>query len=367
MFGAGTVVRAHEFVSGRTLARHDARCRAIAGIASRVLDALDDSLLFDAAQPNPTLDAVDAAVAELRDQGIEAVIGLGGGSAIDLAKVLSLALAVDDFEVRRMLDPGHPWTAVAPLPMVAVPTTAGTGSEVTPFATLWDSGSQRKVSVETPHLHPTAAVVDPDLATTLPWEVTLSTGLDAFCQCVESILNRRANAGDECAGCPRYRARAARLAISRDRVDSRVATRHGRGGAPIRPGDQSDADRTGALDVVPDHGSSRPGARARVCHEPAGRRGVQRRALPRRQSSRSPRPSVGGGRRRGQGDPRPVRRPERRRPDPRAGAIDRSCPTPGGRDGHARSGGQQPPPSGAGDIDRILDDTEAWLEESQAA
>ena len=191
LFGAGTVVRAHEFVRGRTLLV-TTRGAVRRGTAARVLDALDDSVLFDDAESNPTLDAVDAAVAELRGREIAAVIGLGGGSVIDLAKVLSLALAADDFEVRRMLIAAHPWMASHPLPMVAVPTTAGTGSEVTPFATLWDSASRRKVSVETPHLHPMAAVVDPDLTNTLPWETTLSTGLDAFCQCVEAILNRRA-------------------------------------------------------------------------------------------------------------------------------------------------------------------------------
>ena len=191
VFGSGSVGRVPQLVSGRPLLV-TTRGSVERGLASKVLDALNEPVLYDAAQSNPTLDAVDGTVSDLRGRGIEAVIGLGGGSVIDLAKVLSLALAVDDFEVRRMLDPGHPWISTRPIPMVAVPTTAGTGSEVTPFATLWDSDKRRKLSVETPYLHPTAAVIDPDLATTLPWEVTLSTGLDAFCQCVEAILNRRA-------------------------------------------------------------------------------------------------------------------------------------------------------------------------------
>jgi alcohol dehydrogenase len=191
VFGPGSVHEVPRMVSDRTLLV-TTRGAVGRGVASQVLHGLDAPVLFDAARSNPTLDAVDAAVSELRGRGIEALIGLGGGSVIDLAKVLSLALAVKDFEVRRMLDAGHSWIESRPLPMIAVPTTAGTGSEVTPFATLWDADARRKVSVETPNLHPKAAVVDPELATTLPWDVTLSTGLDAFSQCIEALLNRRA-------------------------------------------------------------------------------------------------------------------------------------------------------------------------------
>ena len=199
IFGAGSVVSVHETVKGRALVV-TTRGTVERGVVSRVMDGLEDPVLFDAARPNPTLDAIDAAVSELGGLEIETVIGLGGGSVIDLAKVLSLALAVNDFAVRRMLDPVHPWAEVQPLTMIAIPTTAGTGSEVTPFATLWDAATRRKVSVETPKLHPRTAVVDPDLAATLPWGVTLSTGLDAFSQCIEAMLNRRATpATDELA------------------------------------------------------------------------------------------------------------------------------------------------------------------------
>ncbi len=81
-----------------------------------------------------------------------------------------------------------------PVRLVAVPTTAGTGSEVTPFATVWDTAERRKLSVARPALFPEVALVDPTLTVGLDWETTLSCGLDAYVQCFEAICNRNATA-----------------------------------------------------------------------------------------------------------------------------------------------------------------------------
>ena len=190
-FGAGRFSEVPALAEGTTLIVTTAGA-ARRGLASRLRDALGDAITFDRVTSNPTIEFVEAAIAEHRRAGIATIVALGGGSAIDVGKVLSLGLAADDFTVAKALDAGHPWAETRPIPLIAVPTTAGTGSEATPFATLWDGVSKRKVSLGTNRMHPTHAVVDPELALSLPWDVTLSTGLDAFSQCFEAVANRNA-------------------------------------------------------------------------------------------------------------------------------------------------------------------------------
>ena len=191
VFGAGRLDELSTLVEGRALIVTTAGATR-RGLTSRVTDQLDGAFVHDRVQTNPTLADVDRAIAEWHGKPIDLVVALGGGSAIDVGKVLSLALVAPDFSLRRLLATDHPWDATQPLPMVAVPTTAGTGSEVTPFATLWDDDAHRKLSVTTPLLHPLLALIDPELALSLPWEVTLATGLDAYSQCFEAICNRNA-------------------------------------------------------------------------------------------------------------------------------------------------------------------------------
>jgi len=121
------------------------------------------------------------------------ILALGGGSVIDAAKVL--ASAAGGFEpVRSYLETGHGESELSAFPIVAVPTTAGTGSEVTSWATVWDTTGQRKHSLARAALYPSHAVVDPDLMLGIPRELTISTGLDALSHALESIWNRNANA-----------------------------------------------------------------------------------------------------------------------------------------------------------------------------
>ncbi len=190
--GAGRVDELPTIVSGRTLIV-TTRGATQRGLSTRVADGIGrDVLIHDAVRSNPTISDIDHAIDLFRDEQIDWIVGLGGGSAIDVAKVLSLGLAAPDLTIRDWLVSSKPWDAASPLPMVAIPTTAGTGSEVTPFATVWDGNAKRKHSVGTPILHPSVALVDPELTLSLPWNVTLSTGLDAYSQCFEAICNRYA-------------------------------------------------------------------------------------------------------------------------------------------------------------------------------
>ena len=124
--------------------------------------------------------------------GPEVIVALGGGSVIDSAKVF--AAAGGDFNrVQRHLEAGCSEPTLATIPVIAIPTTAGTGSEVTSFATVWDEERGRKFSLAHESLYPEVAVVDPKLMLGKPYGLTLATGLDALSHSVESIWNVNAN------------------------------------------------------------------------------------------------------------------------------------------------------------------------------
>lgn len=123
---------------------------------------------------------------------VDVIVALGGGSVMDAAKVL--AAANGDFaRVRRFLETGHGASDLARIPIVAIPTTAGTGSEVTSWATVWDTEAKKKYSLAQESLYPEVALVDPLLTMGLPRGVTISTGLDALSHALESIWNVNAN------------------------------------------------------------------------------------------------------------------------------------------------------------------------------
>jgi alcohol dehydrogenase class IV len=142
----------------------------------------------------PTLADVRAGVAQARAANADLVIGFGGGSALDGAKAIA-ALAVNSGDPVRYLEligEGLPLER-RPLPCMAIPTTAGTGSEVTRNAVLASPEHGVKVSLRHVWMLPQVALVDPELALGLPPEITASTGLDALTQLIEPFLSARAN------------------------------------------------------------------------------------------------------------------------------------------------------------------------------
>lgn len=149
--------------------------------------------LFDNVLPNPDIRELDSAALLLADAPFDAILALGGGSVLDTAKVLSVLLANrGSFTLADHFHHGLPFPQKACLPLLAIPTTSGTGSEVTPFATVWDAAHKKKYSLSSPRMYPELAILDPSLTSDLPWEVTVPTGLDALCQGMESIWNRNA-------------------------------------------------------------------------------------------------------------------------------------------------------------------------------
>lgn len=153
----------------------------------------EHSLVFDGVRENPTIEEVQEAVHMLRLQPISTLIAFGGGSSMDFAKALCFCLANPGVSLQEIFEKNislHEWAA---LPWTAIPTTAGTGSEATPFATLWGASSRKKYSLFSPALFARQAFVDPLLCLSLPWLATLASGLDAYSQCFESLWNKNAS------------------------------------------------------------------------------------------------------------------------------------------------------------------------------
>lgn len=163
------------------------------GVSERIRQAVDTAEIFvwDGVKPNPDLTDLDLAAGQLRSKGIEEVVGLGGGSAIDAAKVLAAALASShEFSLDALFRQGRSFPARESLPLVAIPTTAGTGSEVTPFATVWDHQKGKKYSLADESVYPQAALLDAELTLSFDRDITLYPALDAISHALESLWNK---------------------------------------------------------------------------------------------------------------------------------------------------------------------------------
>ena len=154
---------------------------------------IDWDLLHVSEEPSPQL--VDAAVAQFRDGGFGLVIGIGGGSVLDAAKAIAGLLRVGDsvMDYLEGVGPEKPYPGPS-TPFIAVPTTAGTGSEATKNAVLSVHGAQGfKKSFRDEQLVPDYAIIDPDLLTSCPPELIAANGMDALTQLIESYVSLRAS------------------------------------------------------------------------------------------------------------------------------------------------------------------------------
>lgn len=160
-----------------------------------VLDNNDSLNWLDSVGENPGLVDLQSAIDSLSGFRFDAIIAIGGGSVIDTAKVLAVALSRADrpCSLKSMLENASLIEGAEPLLLYALPTTAGTGSEVTPFATVWDHKLKKKYSLASAANFAHMAIIDADLADDLPEATTISTGLDAINQAAESIWNKNAN------------------------------------------------------------------------------------------------------------------------------------------------------------------------------
>jgi alcohol dehydrogenase class IV len=167
---------------------------ASSGMLERLLDLLASAGIaaraFTEAVPDPTVASIDAATAFLRTGTHDCVIGFGGGSSIDTAKVVAVK-ATRDVSVQALKVP-HQEDAPA-LPIVAIPTTAGTGSEATRVTVITDTATDEKMLCAGLAYLPTLAVLDYELTLTKPARLTADTGIDSLVHAIEAYVSKRAN------------------------------------------------------------------------------------------------------------------------------------------------------------------------------
>lgn len=148
---------------------------------------------FDQVEPNPSLANVEAGGALAREFGPQFIIAIGGGSPLDAAKAIAV-LATNSITAAQLYDGDF---THEPLPIVAIPTTAGTGSEVTPYSVLTLPDQETKKGFGQPSLFPKVAFLDPTYCASLPFAITVDTAVDALSHLVEGYVSVRANAASD--------------------------------------------------------------------------------------------------------------------------------------------------------------------------
>lgn len=195
IFGVGCVDRVGELVreyGGTRVLLVTDRGVSAAGHANRVRSLLQEiglnAHIFDAVHENPTTLDVDACLIAARQERIDLFVALGGGSAMDTAKGCNFLLT-NGGQMRDYWGVGK--AAKPMLPLIAIPTTAGTGSEMQSFALIADDKTHRKMACGDPKASPRAALLDPMLTLTQPRRVTACSGIDAVAHAVESAVTTR--------------------------------------------------------------------------------------------------------------------------------------------------------------------------------
>jgi phosphonate metabolism-associated iron-containing alcohol dehydrogenase len=173
------------FVGGSSLKKN--------GELDRILNMLKGKnvRVIDHVPPEPPPSFLLEQVELMKKDPVDCVLAVGGGSVMDLAKSVALLAMQKEDPITLLTSP--PATFAKAIPTVCVPTTSGTGSEVTPFAVFWDHTKKKKYSIGHAALYATHALVDPDFTLTMPPYVTATTGMDAFTQACEAYWNKNAN------------------------------------------------------------------------------------------------------------------------------------------------------------------------------
>ena len=161
------------------------------GVTKKVLDVLDENNLayevYSNIKPNPTVENVQTGVQAFKDAGTDYLIAIGGGSSMDTAKAIGIIINNPEFADVISLEGVAP-TKQPSVPIIAVPTTAGTAAEVTINYVITDTSKNRKMVCVDPHDIPVVAVVDPDMMSSMPKGLTAATGMDALTHAIEGYI-----------------------------------------------------------------------------------------------------------------------------------------------------------------------------------
>lgn len=165
------------------------------GLTKKVTDVLDDAnipyVIFSEIKANPTVENVQAGVAKFKESGADCIVAIGGGSSMDTAKAIGIIITNPEFEDVVSLEGVAP-TKNKCVPIIAVPTTAGTAAEVTINYVITDAKNNRKMVCVDVHDIPVVAIVDPEMMSTMPKGLTAATGMDALTHAIEGYITKGA-------------------------------------------------------------------------------------------------------------------------------------------------------------------------------
>jgi 4-hydroxybutyrate dehydrogenase len=164
------------------------------GVVEKLLAALPgnpDVAVYDGIPPNPTIGGIEGALAVYREQDCDGIVALGGGSVLDSGKALRVVATHPEPIIHYLRDPSKITADVAPY--ITLPTTAGTGAEITFGGGIHPAPGEHQLGIRSPHVRPDLAICDPDLTLTLPPVLTAATGMDALAHCVEGYLSSNVN------------------------------------------------------------------------------------------------------------------------------------------------------------------------------
>ncbi len=156
-----------------------------------LLNIFDGRIIFSDIENNPTFESCQRAIDFSRNKNYDGVIALGGGSVMDTAKAVMIALGTGIYKLEELLNINTPFPHR--IPAIFIPTTHGTASEVTMWGTIWKMTEKRKYSIAYPELYPDVAILDGSLTLSLPLELSIITVLDALSHSFEAIWNKNAN------------------------------------------------------------------------------------------------------------------------------------------------------------------------------
>ena len=161
------------------------------GVTQKVLNVLDQNdleyILYSNIKPNPTIENVQTGVEAFKRSNADYIIAIGGGSSMDTAKAVGIIIANPEHEDVRSLE-GAVNTPNKSIPIIAVPTTAGTAAEVTINYVITDVEKSRKFVCVDPHDIPVIAIIDPDMMSSMPKGLTAATGMDALTHAIEGYI-----------------------------------------------------------------------------------------------------------------------------------------------------------------------------------
>ncbi|AEH50399.1 iron-containing alcohol dehydrogenase [Pseudothermotoga thermarum] len=199
IFGVGSLEKLPELVSNlgkKAMIVTGRKSTKQTGLLDRVISLLKkaeiEAVVYDKIQPNPISDHVDEAAKIARSENVDFVIGLGGGSPIDSAKAIAITAAMGG-KFWDYVPVGGGKKPDKALPVVAIPTTHGTGTEADPFAVITNPETNEKVGIGYDVIFPKISIVDPEVMVTLPSDQTAYTSMDAFYHSLEAFLNIDAN------------------------------------------------------------------------------------------------------------------------------------------------------------------------------